>query len=116
MALVLPSFNDLVKSENLVYQTNVQYEPVYNKIFDIKPKKLVEEEEREKNISVFDLTLTMILKNIANSILLFILDLVRPSTYTSFNNFTSIFFKENRLMYLGIFVVILAIFILIFTK
>lgn len=116
MPLILPSFNDLVKSENLVYQTNVQYNPVYNQIYDIKPKTLVEAEELEKNISIFDLTLTMILKNIANSILLFILDLVRPSTYTSFANFTSIFFKESRLMYLGISTIVIAVFILIFTK
>lgn len=116
MVLILPSFNELAKDRGVVYQSNVSYEPIYNKVYDIIPKKIDDRVDKETNVGIFDLTLVMILKNIANSILLFLLDLIRPSTYTSFDNFSNIFFKENRLMYLGIFVIILAIFILIFTK
>ena len=116
MTLILPSFNDLVKGENKVYQSNIQYNPIYNNVYDIDPKTLKVEEEIEKNISIFDLTLLMILKNIANSILLLMLDLVTPSTYRSVDNFVSIFYKDSRLMYLGIFVIVLAIFIILFKK
>jgi len=71
-------------------------------------------EEQNKENDFFDLPLKVILQNIASSILLTLNDITRGETYDSINSFLQVFLKENRILYLGIFIAIFAIFIFLF--
>ena len=63
---------------------------------------------------IFNLPLTIIMQNVANAILLVLEDLFEPDNYTSPKQFLKIFFIENRLVYLGIFVIFISIFLALF--
>lgn len=63
---------------------------------------------------IFNLPLTIIIQNIANAILLVLEDLFEPESYTSPKRFLQIFLIENRLIYLGIFVTCMALFLALF--
>jgi|TARA_B100000586_G_C20010287_1_gene384334 hypothetical protein len=62
----------------------------------------------------FDMPLNKILQNIASSILLTLQDLTMLKTYTDINIYKKILFKDNRILYLGIFITALAVFIHLF--
>jgi hypothetical protein len=64
--------------------------------------------------TVFNLPLTIIIQNIANAILLVLDDLFEPENYKSPKTFLKIFLIENRLIYLGLFVILLAMFLALF--
>ena len=64
--------------------------------------------------TVFDLPLTIIMQNVANAILLVLEDLFEPDNYKNPKTFLKIFFIENRMVYLGIFVIFLAFFLALF--
>ena len=129
MVLQLPPYNEMVNTQSdktgtekiydnniqKYYQSNIAYNPIYNNIYDLKPR-IVEDTDKPKieSVSIFNMTLGTIMKNIANAILLVIIDMTKWENYSSVNNFLRIFLIENRLMYLGIFVVILAIYTLFF--
>ena len=81
---------------------------------EIKEEKEVDPLEVFKFKDVFDLPLTIILQNVANSILLILEDLFEPENYTSPKKFLSIFLVDNRLVYLGLFVIALALFLSLF--
>jgi len=120
MVFTIPAFNDLVNDKmdrkKKIFQNNIQYNPLYNNIYNIDPKEVdvSGEKRREENISIFQLPLSVILKNIANTLLLIIIDLTNIDNYSNMKNFLKIFMIENRLMYLGIFVVLVAIYIMLF--
>ena len=129
MVLSFPPYNELVNKQSVgtgtekifdnnvqkYYQSNIAYNPIYNNMYDIKPR-IVEDTDKPKieSVSIFNMTLGTIMKNIANAILLVIMDLTKWENYSSVKNFLRIFLIENRLMYLGIFVVVLALYILFF--
>ena len=74
--------------------------------------KQMKNQNEEKGF--FDLPLKVVLQNIASSILLTLNDITRGETYDSINNLSQVFLKENRILYLGIFIAIFAIFIFLF--
>lgn len=87
---------------------------------DLVQNNEIKEEKEEDPLevfrfkNVFDLPLTIILQNIANSILLVLDDLFEPDTYKTPKTFLSIFLIENRLIYLGLFIMLLAMFLALF--
>ncbi len=62
----------------------------------------------------FDMPLNKILQNIASSILLILQDLTMLKKFTDINAYKKIILKDNRILYLGIFITILAVFIHLF--
>lgn len=119
MVFTLPSFNSLVNDKldgkKKIFQSNIQYNSLYNNVYDIEPR-IVEDtsEKKEQNISIFDLSLTVILKNIANTLLLILIDLTNVNSYSNTKNFLKIFMIENRMLYFGIFIVIVSLYLLMF--
>ena len=89
---------------------------MYNNIYNIDPKEVdvSGEKSREQDVSIFQMPLSVILKNIANTLLLIIIDLTNVNNYSNIKNFLKIFMIENRLMYLGIFVVLFSIYVMLF--
>lgn len=87
---------------------------------DLVQNNEIKEEKEEDPLevfrfkNVFDLPLTIILQNIANSILLVLDDLFEPDTYKTPKTFLSIFLIENRLIYLGLFIMLFAMFLALF--
>lgn len=122
MPFTLPSFNTTVnKDENKakkIFQNNIQYNPIYNEIYNLEPKivKKTDKLEKEMEKDIFDLQLVVILKNIADAVLLVIIDLADLSNYESIYKFVRIFIKENRLIYFGLFVIILSLVISLFNE
>ena len=118
----LPSLAQITNDENMrkrtIFKSNIQYEPLYNNIYDLQPKKTNDTDlqftEREDNI--FNLSLGQILINIANTIVLILLDLTNINNYDSVQGFLKIFFIQNRLLYFGIFIIFITLFIVIFTE
>ena len=62
----------------------------------------------------FDLPLGVILQNIASAILLTLQDITSMKSFTDINLIKNIFLKENRILYIGIFISVLAVFIFLF--
>ncbi len=62
----------------------------------------------------FDMPLNKILQNIASSILLTLQDLTMLKTFTDINAYKKIILKDNRILYLGIFITVLSVFIHLF--
>ena len=81
---------------------------------EIKEEKVEDPLEVFRFKSVFDLPLSIILQNIANSFLLILDDLFEPDNYKSPNTFLKIFVIDNRLMYLGLFIIFFASFLALF--
>jgi len=114
MVLTLPRFNDTVNSKESktkkIFQNNIQYNPIYNEIYNLEPKIVKKTDAIEKDLekNIFDLNLLTILKNIADSILLIIIDLSNFKNYQNIFLFMNIFLKENRMIYFGLFLVILS--------
>jgi len=71
-------------------------------------------QEKKKEKSLFDQPVKVLLQNIASSILLTLNDLTRGETYDSIDSILQVFLKENRILYLGMFLAVLAIFIFLF--
>lgn len=119
MVFTLPAFNDLVNEKTdkrkKIFENNIQYNPIYNNIYNLEPR-IVEEtdEKKEENISIFQLPLSVILKNIANTLLLILIDLTDVNSYSNMKNFLKVFMIDNRMMYLGIFIIGLSIYLLLF--
>lgn len=122
MVFTLPSFNSTVnKDENKakkIFQNNIQYNPIYNEIYNLEPKIVRKTDKAEKELekNIFSLDLITILKNIADAVLLVIIDLSNLENYTSIYKFISIFIKENRLVYFGLFVIGLSLTISLFNE
>lgn len=120
MVLTLPPFNDIVNSDEnkskKIFQNNIQYNPIYNEIYNLEPKivKKTDKIEKEMKMNIFNLKLITILKNIADAVLLILIDLSNFNNYSNIYKFIYIFFKENRLIYFGLFVIILTLIISIF--
>ena len=120
MVFTLPAFNDIVNDKmdrkKKIFQNNIQYNPLYNNIYNLDPKEVdvSGEKSREQDVSIFQMPLSVILKNIANALLLIIIDLTNVNNYSNIKNFLKIFMIENRLMYLGIFVVLFSIYVMLF--
>ena len=119
MVFTLPPYNDMIRDQSdgkkKIYQNNIQYEPIYNNIYDIEPRIVEDTSEKiEENISIFNLPLTVILKNIANTLLLILIDLTNVNSYSNMKNFLKVFMIDNRLQYFGIFVVMLSFYLLLF--
>ena len=71
-------------------------------------------QEKKEEKSLFDQPVKVLLQNIASSILLTLNDLTRGETYDSIDSILQVFLKENRILYLGMFLAFLAIFIFLF--
>lgn len=71
-------------------------------------------QEKKEEKSLFDQPVKVLLENIASSILLILNDLIRGETYDSIDSILQVFLKENRILYLGMFLAVLAIFIFLF--
>lgn len=65
-------------------------------------------------LNIIDLPFVIILKNIANTMIVIIIDLFNLNNYQTFDTFTSIFMKENRLLYLGIITIVTSLFVSFF--
>lgn len=65
-------------------------------------------------MNIFDLPLIVILKNIANTIMAIISELSMEKSYNSVYSFMKVFMIDNRLMYVGIIIVFLSLFIAFF--
>ena len=70
--------------------------------------------EKKQEKSLFDQPVKVLLQNVASSILLTLNDLTRGETYDSIDSILQVFLKENRILYLGIFIAVLAVFIFLF--
>jgi len=122
MVLTLPPFNDTVnsgeKKTKKIFQNNIQYNPIYNEIYNLEPKIVKKTDKIEKDMekSIFNLDLVTILKNIADSVLLIIIDLSNIDNYSNIFLFMNIFLKENRMIYFGIFITILSLIISLFNE
>ena len=120
MVFVLPPFNETVDNKDQrktkIYENNIQYEPIYNNIYNIDPKIVdtTGESIREKEKNIFNLPLSVILKNMANTLLLILKDLTNIENYSNVKNFLKIFMIENRLLYFGIFVILLSLYSMLF--
>lgn len=87
--------------------------------YAIQNNEIREEKEEDplevfKFKDIFSLPLIIIIQNVANAILLVLEDLFEPDNYNSPKQFLKIFLIENRLVYLGIFVMGLAILLALF--
>jgi len=71
-------------------------------------------QEKKEEKSLFDQPVKVLLQNIASSILLTLNDLTRGETYDSIDSILQVFLKENRILYIGMFLAVLAIFIFLF--
>jgi len=122
MVWTLPSWNDVMgeedkdKRKRRIFENNISYEPIYNKIYDTDPKYVLQtgqsQEIDERNF--FDLPLSTIMKNMANSLILIINDLFNKDNYSNINNFLKIFLIDNRLLYFGLFIVIVSLYMMVF--
>lgn len=65
-------------------------------------------------MSIFDLPLIIILKNIANTIMAIISELSMRKTYKNRNIFFMTFLKNNRLIYIGIITIFISLFFAFF--
>lgn len=120
MVFTLPAYNDTINKKEdrkkKIFQSNIQYNPIYNNIYDLDPK-IVDtsgQTKKEEDVNIFNMTLVTILKNVANTLLLILIDLTNINNYSNIQNFLKIFIIENRLMYFGIFIIFLSIYILMF--
>ena len=115
MSFTLPPFNSTVNSDEKktkkIYQNNIAYNPIYNNIYDLEPKIVKKTDVVEENLkqNIFQLDLMTIIRNISDAILLILIDLTNLKNYSKINLFLNIFFKENRLIYVGIFIVIISL-------
>lgn len=120
MVFTLPSYNDEINKKadrkKKIFQNNIQYNPIYNNIYDLDPKEvdISGESQREQEVNIFNMSLITILKNIANTLLLILIDLTNIENYSNLNNFLKIFIIENRLMYFGLFVILVSLYIILF--
>ncbi len=73
-----------------------------------------EETQKVKDFHIFKLPMDVFFQNMANTLLLTLHDIVRVSNYSNPKRFMSIFLKEDRLFYLGVFLILLTIFISLF--
>ena len=113
--LSLPPFNSTVNSDEKktkkIYQNNIQYNPIYNNIYDLEPKIVKKTDVVEENLKqdIFQLDIMTIIRNISDAILLILIDMTNLENYSKLNLFLNIFIKENRLIYVGIFITILSL-------
>jgi len=119
MVFTLPPFNSIVNSDEKktkkIYQNNIQYNPIYNNIYDLEPKIIKKTDVVEEKLKqdIFNLDIMTIIRNISDVFLLILIDLTDLKNYSNINLFLNIFFKENRLIYVGIFIIILSLFFLL---
>ena len=76
--------------------------------------KTINKDKNTNEKGFFDLPLGVILQNIASAILLTLQDITSMKSFTDINLIKNIFLKENRILYLGIFISVLAVFIFLF--
>jgi hypothetical protein len=120
MTLTLPPFNSIVNSGNKktkkIYQNNIAYNPIYNEIYDLEPKIVKKNEIMNEMVikDIFDLNLITIFQNISNVLLLIIIDLTNITNYSNLRIFLKIFLKDNRLIYLGLFIIFISIIMILF--
>jgi len=78
----------------------------------MKGEQLLDDTKQQKGF--FNMPLNKILQNIASSILLTLQDLTMLKTFTDINAYKKIILKDNRILYLGIFITLLSVFIHLF--
>jgi len=72
------------------------------------------ENQKVKDFHIFKLPMNVFFQNMANTLLLTLHDIVKVGNYSNPKKFMSIFLKDDRLFYLGVFLIILTIVISIF--
>ena len=78
----------------------------------MKGEQLLDDTKQQKGF--FNMPLNKILQNIASSILLTLQELTMLKTFTDINAYKKIILKDNRILYLGIFITVLSVFIHLF--
>ena len=118
----LPSLSQVTEDENMkkrtIFNSNISYEPLYNNIYDLQPKITNDTDLQftDREDDIFNTSIGTIMRNIANTIILILLDLTNVETYSSLQSFLRIFFIENRLLYFGMFIIFITVFIVLFTE
>lgn len=112
MALVFPPFKREIPEISL----NV---PDFSKISgNILPANKRDQgnviDAKIKATDIFNLPLVIILINLANTIILVIIDIFKPESYRSLDSFLKMFLIENRLLYIGIFIILFTMFVSFF--
>lgn len=112
MVYIIPPFDEKIDADG---KKIPNYDIIQNKYF-----KKYNERDDDRNtvrfelLNIFDLPLFVILTNIANTIMIIINDLTLVKTYSSVNSFVRVFIKDNRLLYLGILLIIFTLFLSFF--
>jgi len=126
MVWTLPPYQSIIDDEDKykhkrrIYPSTIQYEPIFGvdgraSIYSTDPRYVYQViDDTDQNKTVFNLPLGMVLRNVANSILLTMNDLIKKDTWSSIDNFMSAFMISNRLLYLGMFITLISVFIIIF--
>lgn len=73
-----------------------------------------EEKIKFELVSIFDLPLIVIFRNIANTFMGIINELTMSKTYSSKDSLVKTFIKDKRLLYIGIFMIFLSLFLSFF--
>ena len=108
------TLNKYPKLDKKLYKGEKMVNPDLRPIQDDLINKKNEENVKIKDFYVFNLPMEIFIQNIANTIILVLNDLVKIENYSNSKIFMNIFIKNDRLFYLGIFLIILTIFINIF--
>jgi hypothetical protein len=114
MVLVFPPFKRKIDE---IGKNVIDYSKMSSEIFKKNLTLDMEDPNLEAKVeatNIFNLPFLLILINLANTVILVIKDLFNPENYRSINSFLKIFLIENRLLYIGIFIIILSLFVSFF--
>ncbi len=119
MVFTLPMVNtDTLRKYPKLEKAELNTKPI--KYPDLKPVQdsLIHREKEEykkvKDFRIFNLPMSVFFQNMANVLLLVLHDIVNVENYSNPKKFMGIFLKDDRLFYLGVFLILLTIFISIF--
>lgn len=108
------TINKYPKLDKTIYKGEPITYPDLKPIQDDLIHKKKEEYIKIKDFHIFNLPMEIFFQNMANTIILILNDLVKIENYSNYKIFMNIFLKEDRLFYIGIFFIIITIFIKMF--
>lgn len=113
MVFTLPPIDTKVDAEG---NEVPNFDYISGKLFS-KSGNIRDTERAEKKfelLNIFDLPLILILKNIANTLMAVISELTMARSYSSIYAFLKVFIRNNRLMYIGMVMVFMSLFLSFF--
>ena len=113
MVFTLPAFDTKIDADG---NQVPNYDYINGKVF-AQSGNVRDVERAEKKfelLNIFDLPLILILRNIANTLMAIISELTMRKTYSSVYSFLKIFVIDNRLMYMGMVLVFVSLFLSFF--